>query len=347
MGGSEHANMHLIYARFFTKVLRKLGYVDFDEPFPKLRHQGIVLGEEEYTLFAYEDGTLCSTAELRDIKIDSGSNDGFLAGIHVSTGKKVFGKSIFKDETEKIGNYYYLKTDSSIQVDRRAFKMSKSRGNVINPNDMIEKYGADSLRLYEMFMGPLEDVNAWNSEGITGLRKFLDRVWRCSDKLSSGPMSEDIEALMHKTVRKVTGDIETLQFNTAISALMIFLNGMEKEKQSSREAFEILLKLLSPFAPHIAEDLWEHLGHNQSISIESWPTWDEEKCKEKTVEIVVQIDGKVTARFQMDSEDGINQEKVETAAFDQPKLESIRGKEIFNKIFVPGKIINFVTVKKE
>jgi leucyl-tRNA synthetase len=347
IGGSEHATGHLIYARFITKVLRKFGYIDFDEPFPKLRHQGMVMGEAEFSLFVNEDGTPCSVTELRDIKEDSGATGGFLSGINIKTGKKIFSKTISHEETEKIEGYFCLKSDLNIRVDKRSFKMSKSKGNVINPNEMVDKFGADSLRLYEMFMGPLEEDSDWNSEGILGLRRFLERIWRCGDNLKDVQMSESIDSLMHKTIRKVTVDIESLQFNTAISALMVFLRGLEREKNVPKEAFKIFLRLLSPLAPHISEELWENIGHNKSISFENWPVWDEEKCKEKTVEIVVQVDGRVITRFPMSSEDGIDQEKVEMAALCQPKLKSIHGKEIFKKIFIPGKIFNFVVTGRE
>jgi leucyl-tRNA synthetase len=270
VGGAEHTVMHLLYSRFFTKVLHKLDYIDFDEPFLKLRHQGIILGEDNY-------------------------------------------------------------------------KMSKSRGNVINPDDVINEFGADALRMFEMFMGPLEDMKPWNTKGIIGIRRFLDKVWKLQYKLTTNDQqpTTSLNSLMHKTIKKVTEDIENLRFNTAISALMILLNKMEREKELRVTNYELLITLLSPFAPHITEELWEKLGNKESIFKEKWPKYDPKLIKDEEIELVVQVNGKVRDRLKTSAD--ISEEEAKKLAIASEKVKNyIAGKEIKKAIFVKGKLINFV-----
>ncbi|MFZ1720546.1 MAG: leucine--tRNA ligase [Candidatus Moraniibacteriota bacterium] len=271
MGGAEHTVLHLLYARFFTKALAKYGYLQFDEPFAKLRHQGMVLAE---------DGR----------------------------------------------------------------KMSKSLGNVVNPDVVVGEFGADTLRLYEMFMGPLEDMKSWNTGSIVGLRRFLEKVWKLQEKVTGNSESvtgKEVASLLHKTIKKVTEDIEELKYNTAISSLMILVNAMEKESQLPVASYQLLLQLLAPFAPHIAEEIWENMGNKESIFLEKWPEYDEEKMMEDTVTVVVQVNGRVRANLLLPT--GSTEETVKEVALDDTNVQAhIAGKEIRKVIYIQDKILNVV-----
>jgi leucyl-tRNA synthetase len=267
MGGAEHTVLHLLYARFFTKVLRDLGYISFSEPFLKLRHQGTILAE---------DGR----------------------------------------------------------------KMSKSLGNVINPDVVMQEFGADSLRLYEMFMGPLDVAKPWNTKNILGVRRFLEKVWNLSDRVSDEPLSKETDTLLNRTIEKVGGDIEAMHFNTAISQLMILTNHLTELERVPRSAYETLLRLLSPLAPHIAHELWEMRGNETSISGAGWPAFDPAKTVSDAVVIGVQVNGKVrgTVTLKTDTE--------ETAALDAARKEPSVAKWLAGReekaVYVPGRIISFV-----
>ncbi len=268
MGGAEHTVLHLMYARFFTKVLKKLGYINFDEPFTKLRHQGIILAE---------DGR----------------------------------------------------------------KMSKSLGNVISPNSLVETYGADTLRLHEMFLGPLEDMKAWNSQTIIGPRRFLERVWRLKEKVAKEKDINEVEAILHKTIKKVGEDIERFGFNTAISSLMILANSMEKCEAVSRGSYETLLILLAPFAPHITEELWHKLGNNESINLASWPTFDATKCIESEITIAIQVNGKVRDTIVVHA--SIDNSALEKMVLARSLVEKwINGKSVKKIVVVKGRLVSIV-----
>lgn len=268
IGGAEHAVGHLIYARFFTKVLFDLGYIDFDEPFKKVENQGMILAED---------------------------------------GKK----------------------------------MSKSLGNVINPDEVVEEYGADTLRMYEMFMGPLADSKPWDTKGIRGIRRFLDKATILAEKVNvDAEVDKESEALLHKTIKKVTEDIEGLHFNTAISALMVLANGMQKMKTIPLKHFKHFLTLLAPFAPHVTEELWEKLGHAESIHLQKWPKYDEAKTVEKTIQLPVQVNGKVRAKLDVPA-DGSEDEITKLALADENIQKHLEG-EPKKIIYVPGRILNIV-----
>lgn len=276
IGGAEHTNLHLIYARFWHKVLYDLGYVSTVEPFVKLRHQGTILG-----------------ADFR--------------------------------------------------------KMSKARGNVVNPDDVVAEYGADSMRMFEMFMGPLEEVKPWSTRGVEGVHRFLSRVWRLfvtddgqlDASLRPSPLGEEIDRLYHLTVKKVGEDIEALRFNTAISQMMIFVNEVMKSDARPRQILEPFLLLLAPFAPHLAEELWEKLGHRESIACASWPTYDESKLRQSTVEVVIQVNGKVRSKLEvaMDTQEA---ELHRQALADANVRRHIEGKTIVKAIIVLNKLVNLV-----
>ncbi|KEZ53209.1 leucine--tRNA ligase [Metabacillus indicus] len=275
IGGAEHAVLHLLYARFWHKVLYDLGIVPTKEPFQKLFNQGMILGE---------------------------NNE----------------------------------------------KMSKSKGNVVNPDDIVASHGADTLRLYEMFMGPLEASIAWSEKGLDGARRFLDRVWRlfvedngALNAKVTDSTSDSLERVYHQTVKKVTEDYEGLRFNTAISQLMVFINEAYKATVLPKSYMEGFVKLLSPVAPHLAEELWEKLGHEGTVSYETWPAYDEGKLVEDEVEIVVQVNGKVKAKLHV-PKDATREEMQELALLDVDVKEQVDGKTIRKIIAVPGKLVNIV-----
>ncbi|WP_110927306.1 leucine--tRNA ligase [Bacillus massiliglaciei] len=228
-------------------------------------------------------------------------------------------------------------------------KMSKSKGNVVNPDDIVESHGADTLRMYEMFMGPLDASIAWSTNGLDGSRRFLDRIWRLlvdedgkiTDKITDRDDSGKLEKVYHQTVKKVTENYEELKFNTAISQLMVFINDSYKAEKLPKEYIEGFVKLLSPVAPHIAEELWEKLGHTESITYETWPAYDEAKMVDNEVEIVIQINGKVKAKLMVPT--GTTKEKLEEIAMGEDSVkEQIDGKTVRKVIAVPGKLVNIV-----
>ncbi|CAM3997443.1 leucine--tRNA ligase [Bacillus cereus] len=273
IGGAEHAVLHLLYARFWHKVLYDIGVVPTKEPFQQLFNQGMILGE---------------------------NNE----------------------------------------------KMSKSKGNVVNPDDIVASHGADTLRLYEMFMGPLDASIAWSENGLDGARRFLDRVWRLfvqdngelSEKITDAP-NKELEKAYHQTVKKVTEDYAELRFNTAISQMMVFINDAYKAETLPKEYVEGFVKMIAPVAPHIGEELWSKLGYNETITYASWPTFDESKLVEDEVEIVVQIMGKVRAKLTMKKD--ASKEEMEQLALEAIK-EQIEGKTVRKVIVVPGKLVNVV-----
>ncbi|WP_234572229.1 leucine--tRNA ligase [Rhodohalobacter sp. 614A] len=331
VGGSEHSVLHLLYARFWHKVLYDCGVVSTEEPFQKLVHQGMILGELEYT--AYEkDGKIISADE-------------------VEGGDDVIRKPLSELDVEKKGDRHVMK-GTEIVVDAKAHKMSKSRGNVINPDDVVNNYGADSLRLYEMFMGPLEQVKPWSTKGVEGVNRFLNRSWR----LFFGEEQEDIfnisdkEAskeqlkVLHEAIKKVSEDIEALRFNTAISALMIFVNEANQwEGGVPRSVAEPFVKLLSPFAPHIAEEIWNRFGHNESLAYEPWPELVEEYLKSDTIDMPVQVNGKVRANITVPADKAKDKDFVLGLAKQQENVERyLDDTTIVKEIFVPGRIVNLV-----
>jgi len=276
VGGAEHAVLHLLYARFWHKVLYDIGVVSTPEPFQKLTNQGMILGEDNQ-------------------------------------------------------------------------KMSKSRGNVVNPDEMIAQYGADSLRLYEMFMGPLEMAKPWANSGVEGVYRFLGKVWRLfidkDDKLHASIVHRAPNAaeqkILHKTIKKVTEDFEGMRFNTAISALMIFMNEMALEPDHAKEVLEKFLLLLAPLAPHLAEELWQCLGHAETLAYEKWPAYDDQYLVEDQVEMAILVGGKVRAKMVVShnqSDDAIRQMSLE-----HPRVkELIAGKVVKKVIIVPGRTVNLV-----
>jgi leucyl-tRNA synthetase len=313
VGGSEHAVLHLLYARFWHKALYDAGVVSTPEPFLKLVHQGMILGELEFT---------------------------------------VNGRRVSEDEVEKRGDKFVLRADPNVVVEARAYKMSKSRGNVVNPDEIVARYGADAFRLYEMFMGPLEQVKPWNTRGVEGTHRFLNRVWRLvaggdADDGGGAPPIADVaptreqQRAVHQTIAKVTDDIEGMRFNTAISALMELTNAMYKWPQVPRESAETLVLLLSPLAPHIGEELWQRLGHSESLAYHAWPVADPALLKAEVLEIPVQVNGKVRGKISVPAE-AEEAEVIEIAKADQNVGRHLAGQNVKRAIYVRGRIVNFV-----
>jgi leucyl-tRNA synthetase len=269
VGGAEHAVLHLLYARFWHKVLFDIGIVNTDEPFMRLVNQGMILGE---------------------------------GGV----------------------------------------KMSKSLGNVINPDDIIREHGADSMRMYEMFMGPLEVSKPWSTRGIIGIKRFLERVWKISEKtITNEKPAESHLKLLHKTIKKVSQDTAALNFNTAISQMMIFTGDIFQVETLSKTLWEPFLLLLAPYAPHITEELWEKLGNKGSISTQKWPSWDESLTIEEMMTLVCQVNGKIRDKIEVHI--GLSDEQMKEEVLKLEKVRNyIEGKEVVKFIVVPNKLVNIV-----
>lgn len=344
VGGAEHAVLHLLYARFWHKVLYDIGVVSTKEPFQKLVNQGMILGEMEYTLFLDSKGSYVHPSE-------SDTFEGELTRIKLSD-----------EDLEKAGNGIKL-TDAAANkvglvpgheylIEARSYKMSKSRGNVINPDDVIREYGADALRLYEMFMGPLEQVKPWSMRGVEGVFRFLKRTWRVFVNEVSEDLNSDIANIepnkqqlkvLHETIKKVTEDIEGGRYNTAISQLMIFNNEAMKWEQKPISVLKTFLILLSPFAPHIAEELWERLGNSTTISAQKWPDFNESFLVADSFTYAVQVNGKVRATLEVDASVAENKDEVLRMAKNEASVAKYLSEgTIVKEVFVPKKIINFV-----
>ncbi len=344
VGGVEHAVLHLLYARFWHKVLYDRGVVSTAEPFQRLVNQGMILGEIEITGYQDAGGAWVTadrvTSNHQKEPIDKASGD-------VLTPVSVHGEDAIKK-----GDRLVLSADEAIALDSRAHKMSKSRGNVINPDRVVEDYGADSLRLYEMFMGPLEAVKPWNMEGVNGVFGFLNRVWRMivdtkAESLQLNPAVQDIDPtdeqnrVLHKTIKAVSNDTASMSFNTAIARMMEFVNFYTKQSTRPRLAMEQLVLLLAPYAPHVSEELWQILGHEKTLAYEPWPTFDESLTVDSVVEIPVQINGKVRDRISVPTE--ITKNDLEKAARESPKIaEQLAEKSVVKTIVIPGRMVNFV-----
>jgi len=303
VGGAEHAVLHLLYARFWHKVLYDLGVVDTKEPFSRLVNQGMI------TSFAFQrkDRSLVPT-----------------------------------DEVEETSPEVFVEKSTGEQLERVIAKMSKSLKNVINPDDIIQEFGADSMRMYEMFMGPLQVSKPWATTGLSGVYRFLDRIWRLTERrITEDPVPTGLLRTLHKTIKKVTKDTANLDFNTAISQMMILVNELYKIEELPRDVWETLILLLAPYVPHLAEELWEMAGHEPSVTTVAWPTYDESLTIDDTVEVVVQINGKVRAKLM--SEKGVPKEQLLGEAMDLPRIQELLvDRQVLRTIVVPDKLVNIV-----
>ncbi|MEP6860083.1 MAG: leucine--tRNA ligase, partial [Deltaproteobacteria bacterium] len=317
VGGAEHAVLHLLYARFWHKVLFDAGLVSTKEPFQRLVNQGMV-----------------HKTSFRDAK----------------------GKYYHDTEVEQRDGNWLVKA-TGVAVETKLDKMSKSRYNVVNPDDMCREYGADAMRLYELFMGPIEDGVEWDTTGVTGTRKFLDRVWRLLVVPAEPPATvetlatkvrddaatdnKELERALHAAIKKVTQGVTDMRFNTAISEMMVFVNEATKATAIPRPWFEMFVKILSPFAPHLCEEIWQRLGHTTTIAYEPWPAYDEAKLVRDTLKIGVQVMGKLRSEIEVPSD--ATQESIIAAAKADAKVQSfIAGKEIKREVYVKGRLVNLV-----
>ena len=344
IGGAEHAVLHLLYARFWHKVLFDRGHVSHAEPFQRLVNQGMILGEMEFTGYRSFDEQWISS-EL----ISEGENH---ALVLTETGAQVHTIKLDPEQVEKQGDRFVLKSNPAVRIDSRAYKMSKARGNVINPDAIVAEYGADSLRLYEMFMGPLEASKPWSMAGVNGVRGFLDRAWRMivDDRAEAmqlnvsvvdAPASEDQLRVLHKTIKAVSRDLEMLSFNTAIARLMEFVNFFTKESSRPHSVMESFVLLLAPMAPHLAEELWRLLGNQDTLSYVPWPIYDEALTIDQSIEIPIQIQGKVRSKISVSP--GLSESELQTIALADPKIaELLAGKTIRKVIVVPDRLVNIV-----
>jgi leucyl-tRNA synthetase len=351
VGGVEHAVLHLLYARFWHKVLFDLGHVSTPEPFKRLINQGLILGETEFHVFLQPDGSYISSDELTDIKEEVLGAGPTMTGIHKKTGEKYSARRVEFEQVEKVGPKFVLKDNPAISVDARAFKMSKSRGNVVNPDEIVRDYGADCFRLYEMYMGPLEAQKPWNTRDIVGMQRFLASVWRniigeddatsSTTKAADLPVPDSLDRQMHRAIKKVGEDIEAMRFNTGIAELIKLNNELKDQQIVPKVVCETLTLLLAPFAPHLAEELWSRLGHQGSLARHAWPKFDPAKLVENTMELPVQVNGKLRDRIVVpaDSPEDLIFDTALRSAKVKPWLE---GKTIRKKLYVPNKLVNIV-----
>jgi leucyl-tRNA synthetase len=312
VGGSEHATLHLLYARFWHKVLFDAGLVTTKEPFQRLFHQGM---------------------------------------IHKRSFKDGKGKYHYDHEVEERDGGWFVKGEDTA-VEASLEKMSKSKYNVVNPDDMCAEYGADAMRMYELFMGPLEDGTEWESSGVAGTRRFLDRVWRLavdqetgepSGKLSTdgGLDNRDLERALHGAIKKVTAAVGDLRFNTAISEMMIFVNEATKAAVVPTAWFAQFVTILAPFAPHLGEELWQRLGHTTSITYAPWPAFDEAKLARDAMLIAVQVSGKLRGQIEV-ALDATEASIIAAAKADEKVQGFLEGKAIKREIYVKGRLVNLV-----
>ena len=349
VGGAEHAVLHLLYARFWHKVLFDAGVVSTDEPFRTLVNQGMILGEMEYTGYRRlgEDGEPFGWVSAEHAA-PTDDEDG-AAWQDDRDGSSLVAVRVDESDVVKQGDGFVLREHGGVRVLSRAHKMSKSRGNVVNPDDIVAEYGADSLRLYEMFMGPLEQVKPWNTRSVDGVHRFLARVHRliladdgglASTVTDTEPTRDQLRVL-HATIQKVTGDIAGLRFNTAIAAMMEFVNAAMKWEHVPRSVAEPFVLLLSPFAPHLGEELWRALGHEASLATAAWPEHDPARLVADTVEVAVQVNGKLRGTVTLTPD--ASKEAMLDAAREEPNVARFLAEGTVRKeIAVPGRLVNFV-----
>ncbi len=338
VGGAEHATGHLIYSRFWNKFLHDLGIVAEDEPFRKLVNQGMIQGRSNFVYRIKNTNTFVSHGLRKDydttpIRVDISlvNND-------------VLDTEGFRGWRPEYADAEFILEDGKYVCGYAVEKMSKSMYNVVNPDDIVERYGADTLRLYEMFLGPVEQSKPWDTNGIDGVSRFLKKLWGLFEKAdldNDAPMSRDESKTVNKLIKKVTLDIEQFSFNTSISAFMIAANELTAQKSTNRRAMETVTRLIAPFAPHIAEEFWHRLGHEGSVVDAKWPEVDESALVEDTVKYPVSFNGKT--RFTIEVPASADRTEVEKVALTDPAAAKwLDGKEPRKVIVVPGRIVNIV-----
>jgi len=350
VGGAEHAVLHLLYARFWHKVLFDAGLVSTREPFQKLVNQGMILG------YAYRHFTNDDASEIYGL--DQVSVQDGLAK-HPESGATLLRQYVHVDdvrwlrpegESEETPLLPFHPERDDIRLEEIVEKMSKTRGNVVNPDDVIEEFGADALRLYEMYMGPLEQVKPWRTQGVHGMRRFLSRVYRLlideesgelNAKLTDGEPKQDTLRQLHQAIAKVTDDLDGMRFNTAIAALIELNNAFWKLDSVPKTLVEPFVLLLSPFAPHLCEELWEKLGHSNTLAYEPWPTADESLLVEETMRVPVQVNGKVRATLEVPTD--ISKDALLALAKESTNVAAhLEGKILVKEVYVPGRFVNLV-----
>jgi leucyl-tRNA synthetase len=342
MGGAEHGTGHLLYSRFWTKILFDLGYIGFDEPFKKMINQGMILGRSNHVYRIMGTNTFV-TAELKD-QYDTQQ---LYVDIHI-VDNDILDTVAFKKWLPEYADAEFIVNEKGQYTCTWAIdKMSKRWFNVDNPDELCEKYGADTLRLYEMFLGPVEQSKPWDTKSINGVHNFLRKLWRLfhnqENVLSISDESANKEELktLHKTIKKITEDLDRFSWNTCVSGFMICVNELQELKCTKREVLEPLIILLSPFAPHIAEELWEKLGHTTSVTQATWPVFDESKMKDDSFDYPVSFNGKTRYFLPMGVE--LSAQDVEAAVRANEQTEKyLDGKPIKKIIVVPKRIVNVV-----
>lgn len=341
IGGSEHATGHLLYSRFWNKILFDLGHVNQEEPFKKLINQGMIQGRSNFVYRVKGQNKFVSNGLKKDYET---------VAMHVDVSlcrNDELDIEGFKNWRPDLADAKFILEDGKYICGWEVEKMSKSKYNVVNPDDIIERYGADTLRLYEMFLGPLEQFKPWNTNGIDGVRKFLSKLWRLfhneqgSFIVSDAEPSKDELKTLHKTIKKAEDDIEQYSFNTSVSAFMICVNELSALKCNNRAILEDLLVVVSPYAPHISEELWRLLGHETSINNASYPIYNEDFLKEDDIEYPVMINGKMRAKIKLSVD--LNPKQIEESALANETVQKwLEGKVPKKVIVVPKKIVNLV-----
>lgn len=338
IGGTEHATGHLIYSRFWNKFLFDLGVIVEDEPFKKLINQGMIQGRSNFIYRIKDTNTYVSAGLKNQYDVTPRHVD-----INIVT-NDVLDIDAFRNWQPEFANVDFILEDGKYICGTAVEKMSKSMFNVVNPDDIVEKYGADTLRLYEMFLGPLEQSKPWDTNGIDGVNRFIKKLWGLFDKVdlqNRVPASKQELKATHKLIKKVSQDIENFSFNTSISAFMICVNELTSLKSTNAEALEIVTRVIAPFAPHIAEEFWHRLGHETSVVDAQWPVHNEDFLKEDSITYPVSFNGK--ARFNIQVPADTPREEVEKIALADPNAARwLDGKTPKKIIVVPGKIVNIV-----
>ncbi len=347
IGGSEHATGHLLYSRFWVKFLKDRGFAAVEEPFKKLINQGMILGTSAFVYRVDGENKFVSSTNKNSFNVQP-----IHAPVEFVNASDELDVEAFKNWRPEFQDAEFILENGVYKVGREVEKMSKSKYNVVNPDTICEEYGADTLRMYEMFLGPLEQAKPWNTAGITGVHNFLKKLWKLYHKVdASGNLgdfvvseesaSKEAMKVLHKTIKKAQEDIENFSFNTSVSTFMIAVNELSALKCNNREVLEPLAILISPYAPHIAEELWSLLGHDKSIATAAFPEFDAKHLVESSKEYPISFNGKM--RFTMELPLDLSKEEIEKAVRAHEKTqEYLGGREPKKVIIVPGKIINFV-----
>ena len=347
IGGSEHATGHLLYSRFWVKFLKDRGFASVEEPFKKLINQGMILGTSAFVYRVDGENKFVSSTNKNSFNVQP-----IHAPVEFVNASDELDVEAFKNWRPEFQDAEFILENGVYKVGREVEKMSKSKYNVVNPDTICEEYGADTLRMYEMFLGPLEQAKPWNTAGITGVHNFLKKLWKLYHKVdasgnvgdfvvSEESASKEAMKVLHKTIKKAQEDIENFSFNTSVSTFMIAVNELSALKCNNREVLEPLAILISPYAPHIAEELWSLLGHDKSIATAAFPEFDAKHLVESSKEYPISFNGKM--RFTMELPLDLSKEEIEKAVRAHEKTqEYLGGREPKKVIIVPGKIINFV-----